>query len=357
MENKSKSEVIDLREVAKKIWAKRRLFYIVWAITFVVACVIILPVPRTYFSEVTVAPEMSGGAEGTLGSIASSFGFNLGDMQSDDAFYPDIYPDIIATNGFIVDLLKVQIETEDGDLKTDYYTYLRKHQKTTFYLAPFIWLRKHLTMLFDKGKTNAAGGDAELDPFRLTKDQDALFEVLRNTISCSVDKKTGIITISVVDQDPLVCATIADSVRVHLQDFITKYRTNKARIDMEYYEKLTNNAKIEYEEAVKRYSQYVDANRNVILQAYISERDEIENDMERKLTTYNAMTTQLEAAKARVQESTPAFTLLQASSVPVRPYGPKRMIFIVGMLFLVSIGTVLYIFRTGILNQILGKNV
>ena len=121
---------------------------------------------------------------------------------------------------------------------------------------------------------------------------------------------------------------------------------------MEYYEKLTADAKVEYEVAVKRYSQYADSNRHVILQAYISERDEIENDMERKLMTYNAMTTQLEAAKAKVQESTPAFTLLQAPSVPLRPDKPKRMIFIIGMLFLATICTSAYIFKHDILNSL-----
>lgn len=40
------------------------------------------------------------------------------------------------------------------------------------------------------------------------------------------------------DQDPLISATMADSVSMHLQQFITKYRTNKARIDVEHYQKL-----------------------------------------------------------------------------------------------------------------------
>jgi uncharacterized protein involved in exopolysaccharide biosynthesis len=121
---------------------------------------------------------------------------------------------------------------------------------------------------------------------------------------------------------------------------------------MEYYEKLTTNAKMEYEDAVMKYSKYVDTNRNVILQAYISERDEIENEMQIKLSAYNTMNTQLEAAKAKVQERTPAFTVLQEACVPVKPKGPKRVLFIIGMLFLATMGVAAYIFKREILDNI-----
>lgn len=36
---------------------------------------------------------------------------------------------------------------------------------------------------------------------------------------------------------------MADSVRQHLQNFITSYRTNKARIDVVHYTKLAKEAK------------------------------------------------------------------------------------------------------------------
>ena len=43
---------------------------------------------------------------------------------------------------------------------------------------------------------------------------------------------------------------------------------------------------------------------------------------------------QLQAAKAKIQERTPAFTMLQNASVPTKPEGPKRMIFVLVMTFL-----------------------
>ena len=71
---------------------------------------------------------------------------------------------------------------------------------------------------------------------------------IRQSIGISVDKKNDVITISTEAQDPLICKTIADSVRQRLQEFITTYRTKKARNDVDYYAKLTADAKAEYEQ-------------------------------------------------------------------------------------------------------------
>ena len=355
METQSNKEVIDLREVWKQIWSKKLLFFKVWGITFVVSCLIILPVPRTYQASVSMVPETSSVSSSSLSSLVSTFGINMGNMTSEDAFYPDIYPEVVASNNFIAELLAIQVKSQDGDINTDYKTYLSKHQQHAFYTWPFIWAKRQLKKWTDKPKMKTDASKSFLSEsgyFVLSEDQISLFEAVRNFIACSVDKKTGVITINVTDQDPLICATMANSTCVHLQDFIIRYRTEKARVDCEYYSKLTENAKREYEEALRVYSLYCDSHRNIILQSEQSKRDELENDLSMKLNTYNTMNTQLVAAKAKVQEATPAFSLMESPVVPVKPSGPKRMIFVAAMLFLVSIGTSIYLFKKDILENI-----
>jgi uncharacterized protein involved in exopolysaccharide biosynthesis len=66
--------------------------------------------------------------------------------------------------------------------------------------------------------------------------------------------------------------------------------------------------------------------------------------MQMKYNLYTAMNTRLEAAMAKVQESTPVFTTLKSASVPLKPAGPKRIIFIVVWLFLTTFGTIAYLF-------------
>lgn len=357
MENTDK-EVIDIREVVKLLLRKKRLFLVVWVATFVIACLIIFPVPRTYTSTVTVAPELGeASATGTLASIASSFGFNMDNMTSTDAFYPDIYPDVMASNDFVANLLNVKVKTSDGMVSTDYFTYLKSHQKQIFYMVPFAWAVSEIKKL--RGDKNAGTADSSpngINTFMLTERQTMIFDAVRSKVECSIDKKTGVITIVAKDQDPLVCATIADSARVHLQDFIIRYRTGKARRDCEYYSKLLSDAKKEYEKSMKTYVRYCDSHSDMMLQSELSTRDLLENDMSQKLNTYNTLENQLSLAKAKVRERTPAFSLLQGATVPIKATGPKRMLFVIGMLFLATIGTIAFVFKKEILNNLHSRN-
>ena len=117
----------------------------------------------------------------------------------------------------------------------------------------------------------------------------------------------------------------------------------KAIIDKEYYKQLTEEAKENYEKARRLYASYADANSEVVLASYRTKLDDLENDMQLKFNNYTAMTTQYQAALARVQERTPAFTMIKGATVPYKPTGPKRMIFVAGMLIFATILLSLYV--------------
>lgn len=346
------SEVIDLRIVFRKVWDRKMLFVKVWVITFIVACVFILPQPRTYQTSLTLAPEMGGqSAGGSLLNIASSFGIDIGGQQSADAFYPELYPDLMSTNEFLVDLLYVPVQSIDNEIDTTYLVYMTKMQQKNPLSLPYRWVKKQiLTVVGEAPKP--INVERRINPRRLTKEEDGLVNKLRDNILCDVDVKTSVITITVKDQDPLICVTIADSARLSLQRFITEYRTSKARVDMDYYKHLLDSAKIEYDASLRAYSNFCDSHQNVILQAYASERDELENEMQTRLSAYNAMQTQYQVAKAKVQERTPAFTLLKAATVPVKASSPKRMIFVAAMLFLSTVVTVFILLRKELGGQL-----
>ena len=342
-----RKRIIDLNKIFKIIWSKKRIFFIVWTVTFILSCIWIFPQPRYYTADVSLAPEAAGEDVGGLAGIASSFGLSIGGAGT-DALYPILYPDLMKSNNFIVGLMTIQITTtatdDEPSITTDYYTYLKLHQKYNPLTSPFTKAFYSLQAMLSKEKAGKSITAKDLDPFIPSKKDAELFDKAKDKITCSVDKKTDVISISVQDQDPLVCATMADSVRQHLQDFITQYRTKKTRIDVEYYQNLTDSAKLEYESAVNKYSIFCDANQDVILQSVNSKRDALEQEMQMRYNTYSALNTQLEAMKAKLQERTPAFTTLKSASVPVKPAGPKRVLFIIGMIVLATFITSVFIF-------------
>lgn len=229
------------------------------------------------------------------------------------------------------------MKTADGTVSTDYFTYLTKHQKKSPWSVPGDWMKKTLRKILPKKQSNTTAGHGKQqgpNAFCLTEQQTGVVDKIKNNVVCTVDRKTNVISISVTDQDPLVCATIADSVRARLQAFITNYRTSKAKQDVAYYERLTSKAKADYERVRRVYGAYCDANTDVTLHSIRSKQEDLENDMQLKFNAYTAFNTQLQAARANLQKRTPAFTVIQGASVPIKPAGPKRMIAIIGIMML-----------------------
>lgn len=348
-QTKNDSEVIDLRIIFKKIWANKKIYAIVLPVVLVLSCAYILCIPRTYTSSLSLAPEMNNSSNlgGTIGSLASSFGIDLGSMETTDAINPMLYPDLMEDNGFVVGLFNIKVATADGSVKCSYFDYLTKHQESPFWTKGIGSIKK----LFAKEEVKAKGG-AKMNPYMLSKKQDDVASAIRKGISISIDKKTAVITISTEAQDPLVCKTLADSVKERLQVFITNYRTRKARVDEQYYKTLASEAKREYERARQLYGSYADANTDVVLTSMRAKQEDLENEMQLKYNAYTAMTTQYQAAKAKVQERTPAFTVVKGAAVPIKATGPKRMIFVLGMLILAFILSTLYIIKDDLLGKV-----
>lgn len=329
---------IDLREIIRKLKAHKKTFYYVLPITFVCTYLIVFCIPRYYKSSVSMAPEPTGSMpalSGSLSSLASSFGLSsLSKMNSTDALNTDIYPDIIASYDFLAELMTVEVETEDGDVKTNYYTYLRDHQAQPWWGH----LMGAVSGMFGDAAPDNITGKEKINVFNLTKKQDALFAQAQHNIVCAIDKKTEIISITVRDQDPKVCAMLADSTCRKLQEFIINYRTNKARIDYEYYQKLTEDSKNEYDKALKNFSRFSDSNADLVLASYKAKSDYLESEMQLKYNVYTAMSTQMQQAAAKLQEATPAFTVIQSAAMPVKPAGPKRVFISIAMTILVFFG-------------------
>jgi capsule polysaccharide export protein KpsE/RkpR len=346
MEN-NKNITVNYRKVLTEILKRKRLFYYILPITFILSSLYIICIPRTYSTDTEVAPEIEtpGSGSSAIGSLASTFGLDLSTMQSSDAITPLLYPDLMDDNGFVMGLFSVKVKSQDGRICTNYYTYLNKYQKAPWWAALISWISQKIK---SKDKTNRA---KDIDPYNLSKNDYDIVKHIRSDIKIEIDKKTGAITISTKAQDPLICKTIADSAREHLQQFIIRYRTNKARKDLEYYKKLTTEAKQDYDRQRQLYGSYADANTDLLLESFKSKQEDLENEMQLKYNAYSTLNTQLQAARAKVQERTPAFMLIKGAPVPIKPAEPKRMLFVLSMVILAFIGTCIYILRDIILPK------
>ena len=349
-EVQKKSSGLDFVKMYNDLLKHKSLYFKVLPITFVLAAIYALSIPNYYNCTVKLSPELTSSRASTgLASLASSFGFNIGQGtggMGTEALFPTLYPELVNSTDFKTSLFHVPV-TIEGDKEKGtksrtmtYYDYLTKEQKKSWVSAILGAPGKLIGSLFASNKKQEV---KDVDPFRLTRKQALIVKALDKMVVCDVDKKTLVITIDVTDQDPVIAATMADTVKNRLQNFITDYRTSKVRVDLEYYKKIHAETKARYERARQAYSEFVDANQDIILQTVRQKQVDLENEMQLQYNAYQQIAQQLVAAEAKVQEETPAFTTLQSATVPTRKAGPSRAKMCLVFLFLAFMGTTAWI--------------
>lgn len=335
---------IDFGKLYNDLLKHKKLYYKVLSITFVVAAILLLSMPNYYTCEVKLSPEMSGsGSKSGLASLAGSFGVSLG--NSTEALFPALYPDLMENVDFKTSLFQIPVTVEgdkeagEEDRTMSYYDYLKNEQKAPWWSVAIGGTKRWIISLFKDDEPQKEG----LDPFRLTKQQTDIVKLIDTKVVCDVDNKTMVISIEVTDQNALICATMADSVRTRLQKFITDYRTSKARVDLEYYKKVLGEAKTKYEKARDRYAAFADSHRSVSSQSAQTKRADLQHEMNIHQQVFEQVVAQMQQAEMRVQAETPAFTILQSATVPVEKAGPARAKWCLVYLFLAFLCTSVYI--------------
>lgn len=337
-EYKKKKIAFDVFAFFKAIKNDKKKMLLFCGIAAILGVAVALDTPKEYTSGVMLAPESteSTGLSSNISSLASMVGMKLNFGGGEDAIYPEIYPDLMESTNFKVSLFPIEVETIDKKVKTNYYDYLDKHQHTSWYQYPALWITELLRVFVSNPVPDVQSGkdgNMHVDPFRLSRRQDEIAYSIGKKVKCSVDKKTSAISIEVTDRDPLIAATMADSVKERLQAFITDYRTNKARRDLAYIEQLYEEAHQQYVQARQQYAAYSDANQELVLESYKSKQEDLENEMQLKFNIYTQMAEQLQLSRAKVQERTPAFTVIQSASVPFKHSSKSKASTVLTLIF------------------------
>ena len=326
---------IDWMGILRQVLAIRKKLYKAAAVGVVLGILIALGTPKQYTVSITLSPEMGSSKSGSgLASMTASFlGESIG-SDSPDALNATLTPDIVASTPFLLELFDARVVSQDKQIDTTFTAYLDEQKSSWMgYVlkAPGMAI-SGIKSLFSEKKEKTA--TIQKGAIELNEKDAAKLGSLRQAITVEADKKTAITTLSVTLQDPKVTATIADSVVSKLQQYITAYRTSKAKEDCQYLEKLYKERQQEYYDAQQRYARYVDANSNVVFQSTLAERERLQNDMNLAYQVYSQVAQQLQAARAKVQEEKPVFAVVEPAVVPLNPSGTSRKVIVLGFLFL-----------------------
>lgn len=332
--DRDEEQEIDLLELAKKLWDHRKKL-IIWSVCgAVIGLVVAFSIPKEYATSVKLAPELndSKATSGSLGALAQMAGLATSSSSGVDAVYPQLYPDVVSSVPFATSLFDVEVTTKEDGRKMTVSQFLEDETSAPWWSVIIGFPFKVIG--FFTSTDEEVPADHKLDSFQLTKGESDMVETITKRITASVDQKTSVVTIDVLMQDPLVSATLADTVVARLQTYVTNYRTNKARNDLEYAQKLNEEAKDNYYQAQQRYAEYLDRNQGLAFHSAQTMRERLENEASLAFNLYNQTAQQVQKAQAKVQETTPVYAIITPATVPIKAASPRKALILIGFTFL-----------------------
>ena len=349
MEQKSEQEIkqqqdihtdeeieIDLMELLRKMIGIRKKIYKAAGIGLVIGLIVAISIPKKYTVEVTLSPEMGNNKGGGLSGLAASFlgsGVTMGDGT--DALNASLSADIVSSTPFLLELSTMNIPVTKNEMMT-LEAYLDEESSPWWsYVIGFPGMViDGIKSLFTEEDESMSYDKASQGIIELSKKESKKIETLKEMIIASVDKKTSMTFVAVTFQKPRVAAVVADSVVKKLQEHIIDYRTYKAKEDCIYLEKLFKERQQEYYAAQQKYAYYLDSHDNIILQSVRAEQERLQNDMGLAYQMYSQVASQLQVARAKVQEEKPVFAVVEPAVVPLEPSGTSKKIYVLAFIFL-----------------------
>lgn len=316
---------IRLSDIVQFLKDSRRSIIVGGLIGLIIGAVYAFSKPDVYTSQVTVMPEIQAkgaGNLGGLGSLAGLAGINIDNISDQDAIRPDLYPNIIQSVPFALYMLNQPVYSDNLKKRMPLGTYME--------IANQGWL-DGTTEDEGKGKQSLPHNVPETNQLvKVTKEQDRLIKNMQASLSGTYDKKTGILSISSLEPEPVVAAEVAQAALSYLTGYISTYRTEKSRRQVNFLRQQVADAKSRYQSTEYALSSYRDNNRSITLNTARIEEQRLQGDYLLAQSLYNELSKQLEQAKIKVQEETPVFKILEPPAVPLKKSGPKRTAIIAG---------------------------
>ena len=231
---------IDLIELAKTLWKGRRTVIVSVIIAGSVGLALALLSPKAFTVSTTMVPQVSSkqSSLGGLSSLAAMAGFNLDIGGGGGPLSPVIYPQIVGSVPFQLELMNTPFtfsEVSGQVTILEYYTEISKPgilsmvKKYTIGL-PFVILKAI------RGEKEIQKIDDKSSLLSLTQEQEKIRKLLSENISLDANSKDGYLTLSVTMPEALTAAEVAAKAQEMLQTHITDFKIAKAADQLKFIE-------------------------------------------------------------------------------------------------------------------------
>ena len=139
---------------------------------------------------------------------------------------------------------------------------------------------------------------------------------LQKSISAAVEKRTYVLSVKVTMQDRVIAARVANMVIEKLKEFVIAYRSEKAKENVEYYQKLYEERRKEYVSAQRAYAYYSDSHQGTSSRSTRIYEQQLQNEAQLHFQMFNQTAQNLIAAEAKAQQEAPVLVVIQQAYAP-----------------------------------------
>ena len=338
---------IDIMALLRGLWDGRKTIFICLGIFIVLGLVAALSMKRTYSVTTVMVPQM-GDAKSGLGGLAALAGFDMGAASNNGELSPLIYPQIVSSVPFRLEMMHTPLHYQKCDTLISMFDYAKaKYEKPSV----FSYVMKYtiglpgviLGSLSSKSKeVTLPGGNGTDDgtpkPVVVSMDEYKMLQGMGQVISLDVDKKEGYITMHVNGSEPVQTAELALKAQQLLQDEVTRFRTEKSQSELEYIQARYDEAKAEAERYQMALAGSRDRMQNVVTTSSTVGKERLQSKFNVANTVYLEMAKQLEQAKMKVKKDTPAFSIIEPVTLPMKPSNSRAKTLIIWVFLGVVVG-------------------
>lgn len=314
---------IDLIALAKTIWDSRRFIIKSLIIFALIGVVVALLSPKEYTASSTMVPQVSSGTSkmGGISSLAAMAGFNLNLENGGSELSPLVYPQIVQSVPFQLELMNTKFSFEGIDSPVSIFDYYENYSKpNVLTLAkkytiglPFVIIRAI------KGKPDepAQAINSSSPAISLTEEQEKIRKIIAEKLTLETNDKDGLVVLNAVFSEPKLSAQIAHKAQDMLQEYITEFKIKKAKAQLKFIEERYEEKKKEFEKAQANLAEFRDRNKNVTSAMARTHEERLQSDYQLAFNVYSELAKQLEQAQIQVKEDTPVFAVIKPVTVPL----------------------------------------
>lgn len=322
---------IDILAIVKRLWDKKKLILIVTGCFMVLGVFVALFSPKVYTSSVTFVPQTAKkGGGGSLSSLAAMAGINLGDMSSAESLSPNMYPQILENIDFKKDLMYSKIKFEEWEepiTLIDYYTNPEYNKPSVLGIVKKYTLGLPFVILNAiRGEdTTSVAVPSEGNTLKYyTKEEYACAGAIGEAVTMTLEEKKGYITITTNMGEALAAAQLCQLTFDLLGKYVTEFKIDKAKAQMEFIQGRYDEKKAEYEEKQLALATFQDANRVISSAKARTELERLTSEYNMANAMYTEIAKQLLQADIQVKEDTPVLTAVKPVVVPYKKAKPQR---------------------------------